>query len=253
MKNILLFMAVITLFAHTHPVAAETEGTDNTERLVFIPVAGGMNYGEYNINFRIYKNGGLLTRTVFGVMQGFNVGFAWNVEKLIGSETAKGRDPNLYLKMDLFRGNYTFPKVSIGYDSQGYEWNESTGPAGKEYIIDSMGFFLVMTKELFFPDFFVTGGANYNNDLDKDSGGFKDKFSSFAGCSFKPSRFGLCAEGINLGRGKGLSRFNAGAVLEFTEGLQFMLNFENLTREKIADMSNAKIERTLSIIYRSAF
>lgn len=256
MKKIFLFLAVMAI-AHAQPAGANFEGMDTTERLIFIPTAGGINYGEYNVNFRIYKNGGILTRTVFGVLQGFNVGFSWDVEKLIGSETAKGRDPNLYLKMDLFSGNYTFPKVSLGYDRQGYEWNESTGTNMQKYTIDSMGFFLVMTKELFFPNFLMTGGVNYNKDLANDSDSFRDKISSFVGFNFKPSKFGICAEGINLGRGNGLSRFNAGAILEFTEGLQFMLNFENITREKIPDTAvtteDVKMERTLSIVYRSAF
>ena len=94
-------------------------------------------------------------------------------------------------------------------------------------------------------------------DLAKDGDGFKDKISSFAGFNFKPSKFGISAEGINLGRGNGLSRFNASTILEFTEGLQFVLNFENITREKLAAVhatqDEVKIERSLSIVYRSAF
>ena len=252
MKKGFFFLILALVFALTARTltAEEFSGADNTERLIFIPAAGGMNYGEYDINFRMYKDGGILTRAVFGVMQGFNVGFTWDVEKLIGSETAKGRDPNLYLKMDLFSGNYTFPKVSLGYDGQGYEWNGSTGT--EKYTIKPMDFFLVMTKELFFSNFLVTVGANYNKDIDKDSGSFKDNVCSFAGFSFKPSKLGICAEGINIGRDSDLCRVNAGAVLEFTEGLEFMLNFENIT-EKGQLKQYEKMERTLSIIYRAAF
>ncbi|MFH1353052.1 MAG: hypothetical protein ABIH68_05700 [bacterium] len=254
-KGLLLFILACVLTADLP--AEETAKADNMERLIFTPTAGGMNYGEYNANFRMYKGGGMLTRAVFGVLQGFNVGFSWNVDSLIGSETAKGRDPNLYLKMDLFRGNYAFPKVSLGYDRQGYEWRDSTGTSTQKYRIEPIGFFLVMTKELFFPNFFVTGGANYNKDIAKNPESFRDKISSFAGFSFKPSKFGFCAEGINLGRGNGLCRFNAGAILQFTEGLEFMLNFENITRTEIEENGlaeeDAKIERALSIIYRAAF
>ncbi len=254
-KGFLLLILALTSSAVSS--AEETAKADNMERLIFTPTAGGLNYGEYNVNFRMYKGGGLLTRAVFGVLQGFNVGFSWDVESLIGSETAKGRDPNLYLKMDLFRGNHAFPKVSLGYDRQGYEWNESTGTSTQKYLIEPMSFFLVMTKELFFPNFFVTGGANYNKDLAKNSDSFRDKINSFAGFSFRPSKFGFCAEGINLGRGNDLCRFNAGAILQFTEGLEFMLNFENITRKETEENGsageNAKIERALSIIYRAAF
>jgi len=249
-KGLLFFILVFTLAAHLP--AEESAGSGNTERLIFIPAAGGMNYGEYNVNFRMYTGGGMLTRSVFGVLQGFNVGFSWDIEKLIGSETAKGRDPNLYLKMDLFRGNYTFPKVSLGYDAQGYEWNGSTVPSAKEYDIKPMGFFLVLTKELFFSNFMMTVGANYNKDIDENSSSFKDNLCSFAGFNFKPSKLGVCAEGINLGRSSDLIRVNAGAVLEFTEGLEFRLNFENIT-ENGRLKRDKKIARTLSIIYRAAF
>ncbi|MCD6413527.1 MAG: hypothetical protein J7L54_05225 [Elusimicrobia bacterium] len=238
-KVYLLFFLVFSAVAFA---AEKTVTADNAERLIFVPKAGGLNYGEYNVNFRIYTGGGIVARCVFGVIQGLDVGFSWDIQNLIGTDVIRGRNPNLYLKLDIFRGNFVFPQISIGYDKQGYgQWIDST----KKYQIPELGFFLVMSKEMIIPNLYITAGGNVNN-----SGNSDNKVEAFVGLNFKPSKFGVYADAIDIGKGKDICRVNAGALLEFTEGLQFMLGFENVTT---AEKISSDIERTFSIIYHAAF
>lgn len=222
--------------------AEKTVSEDNVERLIFVPKAGGLNYGEYNVNFRIYTGGGIVSRCVFGVIQGLDVGFSWDIQDLIGMEAIHGRNPDLYLKFDLFRGNFLLPQISIGYDKQGYGvWSKVT----EKYAIHPLGFFMVLSKEMILPDLYLTAGGNINNDATSSN-----KLEAFGGLNFKPSKFGIIADAIDIGRGKNFCRINAAATLEFTEGLQFMLGFENLTK---AEKTSSSIERTFSIVYHGAF
>ena len=238
--------AVIAGILILSSAAMAEEGVDNTERLIFIPKACGLNYGEYNINFRMYNEGGMLTRAVFGVIQGLNVGFSWDILHLIGTETAMGRNPQLYLKFDLYRGGRLMPATSVGYDAQGYEWNAGT----KKYDSSPVGFFLVMSKELMLNNFYLTGGGDYDTEDKNPDHSFTDKLNGFAGFNFKPSKFSVYGEAINIGRGSEYCRINGGALYEIVEGLQFMLAFENISE---AGKVNKQQQRTFSILYRGAF
>jgi len=246
MKNKLFLAVVAALIFLGVPQRGECAG--NPERLIYIPSGECLNYGEYNMSFRVYNFGGMLTRSVFGVLQGMNVGFSWDLANLIGSETIHGRDPELYLKLDLFRESALMPAIALGYDAQGYEWNS----VEKEYSTDPIGCFLVMSKELILPNMFLTGGTNYNTKDHNPDHDFIDKLNGFAGFSFQPSRFGLYYEAINLGQGKDICRMNAGAKYEIVDGLQFMLSFENISEAGRIELDKQQ-QRTFSILYRGAF
>ena len=240
------FLAVVLGLIVLSSGVKALEGIDSTERLIFIPKACGLNYGEYNINFRIYDEGGMLTRAVFGVIQGLQVGFSWDIAYLIGTETAMGQDPELYLKLDLFRGSRLIPAMSFGYDAQGYQWNRKT----EKYDSPPLGLFFAMSKELILKNFYLTGGAGYDTEDDNPDSSSTDKVNGFAGFNFKPSKFSLYGEAMNIGRGSDGSRMNAGAAYEIAEGLQFMLSFENISK---SGEINKEQQRTFSILYRGAF
>ncbi|MBU3955137.1 hypothetical protein KJ633_01615 [bacterium] len=243
MKKNLFLIVVAALAVLGNPQFVD--GAGNSERIIYIPNGECLNYGEYNMSFRVYNSGGMMTRSVFGVMQGMNVGFSWDIANLIGSETIHGRDPELYLKLDIFRESALMPAMALGYDAQGYEWNESE----KKYEKDPLGFFLVMSKELILPGLYLTGGTNYDTEDKNSEHDFKDKLNGFAGFSFKPSKFGIYYETYNLGNGKELCKMNAGAKYEIVEGLQFMLTFENISKAGLYKQQ----QRTFSILYKGAF
>jgi len=245
MKNKLFLAAAAALMF----LAAE-QGvcSGNSERIIYIPSGECLNYGEYNMSFRVYNSGGMLTRSVFGVMQGMNVGFSWDIAGLIGSETVHGRDPELFLKLDLFRESALLPAIALGYDAQGYEWNETEN----KYATDAIGVFLVMSKELLLPDLYLTGGTSYNNEDKNSEHDFTDKLNGFAGFSFQPSKFGIYYEAYDIGKGRDVCRMNAGAKYEVVEGLQFMLSFENISEAGRIDLDKQQ-QRTFSILYKGAF
>ncbi|MEA2082578.1 MAG: hypothetical protein U9O97_07565 [Elusimicrobiota bacterium] len=246
MKNKLFLAAMAALMLLGAPQRGE--GAGNPERLIYIPGGECLNYGEYNMSFRVYNYGGMLTRSVFGVLQGMNIGFSWDIANLIGSETIHGRNPELYLKLDLFRESALMPAVALGYDAQGYEWNS----VDKKYSTDPIGVFLVMSKELVLPDMYVTAGTNYDTKDHNPDHDFTDKLKGFAGFSFQPSKFGLYYEAINVGKGRNLCRMNAGAKYEVVEGLQFKLSFENISEAGRIEL-NKEQQRTFSILYKGAF
>jgi len=246
MKNKLFLGSFIALMFLGAPQSSDAAG--NSERIIYIPSGECLNYGEYNMSFRVYNYGGMLTRSVFGVLQGMNVGFSWDIANLIGSETVHGRDPALYLKLDLFRESVLMPAMALGYDAQGYEWDASR----REYSRQALGAFLVMSKEFILPNLYLTGVTNYNNkDRDPDHD-FMDKLGGFAGFNYTPSRVGFYYEAVNLGQGRNLCRMNAGAKYEVVDGLQFMLSFENISEAGRIELDKQQ-QRTFSILYKGAF
>ncbi|PIV19458.1 MAG: hypothetical protein COS41_00780 [Elusimicrobia bacterium CG03_land_8_20_14_0_80_50_18] len=246
MKNKLFLGAFAAMMFLGVPQHSDAAG--NAERIIYVPSGECLNYGEYNMSFRVYNYGGMLTRCVFGVLQGLNVGFSWDIANLIGSETIHGRDPALYLKIDIVRKNFRMPAVALGYDAQGYEWDDGE----KKYSRDALGAFVSMSKELILPNLYVTAGANFNNKDRRPDTDFVDKLGAFAGFKYSPSRLGLYYEAVNLGQGRDPARMNAGINYEVVDGLQFTLAFENISEAGRIDRHEEQ-QRTFSILYRGAF
>ncbi len=151
-----LLAAALLVFVFTMVEAAESlEPT----RIIDTPAVGMLDYGAYDLNFRLFNEGGILTRLDFGVFKIVNVGFGWEVSNAIGSQDITVAPPALSLKIKPFSGGMILPAFAFGYDGQGYSYNKSSGT----YTEKEKGIFVVFGREYFFPGFEMNFGANMND------------------------------------------------------------------------------------------
>jgi len=204
--------------------------------LIDVPTAGILDYGSYNVNFRLFSNGGVLSRLNFGVFKVVNLGFAWEVQKLIGDQDPSVAPPALYLKVRPFSGTMSMPSFAFGYDGQGYFYNSSSD----EFAQKGKGVFIVFTKEMFFPGLEMNFGANINDFK-------KSEVDAFTAASFNiEEKFMLIAEYDNIHYSPE-NRFNAGLRLAITDDLSIDLAGRDLISK---DRSS---ERILKINYVGRF
>lgn len=155
LDSIFKIFFIIVIAAFFCISTASSEITD----VVDTPAVGVLDYGCYNINFRLFSDGNILSRLHFGVFKIVNLGIGWEVDKIIGSQNAVVGPPSLYIKVKPFNGGMVLPAFAFGYDGQGYYYeNES-----KSYLEKEKGVFLVFGREFFFPGFEFNAGANIND------------------------------------------------------------------------------------------
>jgi hypothetical protein len=135
------------------PLSAETAYIIDT------PNMGMLDYGSYNLNFRLFNNGGILSRLNFGVFKIVNLGVGWELSSVIGDRDISVSPPSLYLKIRPFTGGTILPAFAFGYDGQGYFYDKDNS----EYLLKEKGVFVVFGRELFFPGFELNIGGNMND------------------------------------------------------------------------------------------
>lgn len=148
---------------------AEKLMTDLTD----VPTAEVVDHYGYNVNFRFYTGGGVLARTAFGVFPRLNIGFGLDTEQLIGNQTADINRPTLNVKFRIFDGKRSLPALALGYDGQGYFFNDVTD----KYVQREKGLFLVGSGEIIVPDLTFHAGANVYDFHD-------DKYFGFTGINY---------------------------------------------------------------------
>src|SRR3989339_515539 len=158
----LLFVIICAL-----PLAAEPT------YVIDSPTTGMLDYGSYNLNFRLFSEGGILTRLNFGVFKMENLGSGWEASRVIGSMGAAVSPPALYIKLRPFTGTQSLPSLAIGYDGQGYLYDRDNN----EFSQKEKGIFIVLGREVFMPGFILNVGGNIAD--------FKNNtVCGFANCSF---------------------------------------------------------------------
>jgi hypothetical protein len=153
------------------------------------PTTGMLDYGSYDLNFRLFSGGGILTRMDFGVFRMVNLGLGWEVQKAIGSDNVSSSDkisaspPALYVKVRPFEGGIVLPALVIGYDGQGYFYDKDKA----EFSQKEKGIFVAIGRELLFPGFNLTIGGNIADFKNNSVTGFanllinlEDKFNFLA-------------------------------------------------------------------------
>lgn len=127
-------------------------------KLVDTPTAGTIDYYAMSINFRLYTGGGVIPQLAFGVFRRLNIGFSWDIDKLIGSQDPQPRRPTLNLKFRIYDGSKNFPAIAIGYDGQGYNYNETSAL----YYYKERGVYLVTDTEILTDNLLFHFGTNVN-------------------------------------------------------------------------------------------
>jgi len=194
---ITLFLVGTALCARA---AQQEGGAPLMTDLIDIPTADAVDHYGYNVNFRFYSGGGLLSKTAFGVLPRLNVGFGLDAEQFIGSGNVRLNRPTLNTKFRFFDGKRELPALALGFDGQGNFYNRKTD----KYIQREKGLYLAGSEEAFVPDLRVHGGLNIY-DFSKD-----DVFA-FAGANYLYADLvGLMFEADNMMHRPRETRFNSG-------------------------------------------
>jgi len=226
----------VVIFSILIFMAGVAQSKENVIDLIDEPTAEILDYGSYNVNFRLFSEGGVLSRLNFGVFKVVNLGFSWEIQKLIGAQNPSVAPPSLYLKIRPFSGTMEMPSFAFGYDGQGYFYNSSLD----EFAQKGKGVFVVFSKEMFFSNFEMNFGANINDFK-------KSEVYAFSAASFSiEEKIMLIAEYDNIHYSPE-NRLNAGLRFVVTDDLSIDL----AGRDLISKDRNS--ERILKINYVGRF
>jgi hypothetical protein len=140
-------------------IGGVSRGNAETTCVIDTLNTGMLDYSAYDLNFRLYKDGGILTRLNFGVFKIVNLGVGWEVSRVIGDQNITVSPPALYLKIRPFAGDMLLPSIAFGYDGQGYFFDKDTN----KFLQREKGIFFVVGRELFIPGLDLNLGADMSD------------------------------------------------------------------------------------------
>ena len=204
--------------------------------LIDTPTVGMLDYGSYDLGFRLFSDGGVLTRLDFGVFRIVNLGVGWEISDVVGNRTMVVGQPALYLKIKPFAGSMVLPAIAFGYDGQGYFYNTDK----KEFEQKEKGVFVVLGREAFVPGLELNAGVNMNDFGTNSVHGFVN-----AGFSMEDT-FSVIGEFDNIGDLPD-ARLNLGVRFSVTGNVSVDLAGRDICA---ADRS---AERIIRVNYRGKF
>ncbi|WP_125266979.1 hypothetical protein [Candidatus Endomicrobiellum trichonymphae] len=75
-----------------------------------------LSYGSYDVGFRFFSNGNVLSRIDFVVFKLLNVGLSLELDRIIECSHIKIAIPALHVKFRVYDGIMPLPVVAAGYD-----------------------------------------------------------------------------------------------------------------------------------------
>jgi hypothetical protein len=184
----------------TESTAAKTRDGEAVQiEAVDIPTADILDPMTFATAFRFYSEGGIMSRLVLGPFKRLNLGVFFDAQRVIGGDDPHMVTPDIFVKIRFFDGTDIIPALALGYENQGYLYQEST----TDFLQDERGLYLVGSHEIFLPDFELHAGMNIPKVDDAELFGF-------FGATWKivPS-FALLAEYDNIRKAPS-SRVNLG-------------------------------------------
>jgi len=131
------------------------------------PAANVITYGSYDIGFGFFSEGDVISKVNFGIFKLFNVGIAWELDKLIGVGKLRVSIPALHVKFKIYGGSMTLPALTLGYEGHSYFFNSSaeqqTGDINVGCKDDSIGLYLVAGREFFTEGLMLNMGVNMSS------------------------------------------------------------------------------------------
>ena len=137
--------------------ASALRGGDSPQlEAVDIPTADVLDPATFSTNFRFYSQGGITSRLVMGPFRRVNLGISFDAQHIIGGQTPHLIRPSVFFKLRFFDGTDFFPAFALGYDNQGYLYQEST----RKFLQDEKGLYLVGGHEILLPNLEIHAGVN---------------------------------------------------------------------------------------------
>ncbi|MFQ3675563.1 MAG: hypothetical protein SNJ64_03365 [Endomicrobiia bacterium] len=216
-----------------------TESFSSMIDCINVPTAEVVDYGIGELDVKLYDSGGTISRIIFAPFNRFNFGGSIDIDKMIGKQSPIIRDPQFYFKWRIFDGTKNLPALAIGYDAQGYEYNESQ----KKYLQPAKGLFLVFTVNIFTPGFFTDFGVNVVKHMEEN------QTFGFIGVRYTIENvLTLITEYENIGNNN-INQTNAGFRISLSEQLNIDLVFKNLIKQR----DDIEIDRQIRISYQYKF
>jgi hypothetical protein len=150
------------------PPPPVTGGGRQFTNLADMPIAGLLERGNYEIDLRMYPEGGVYTFVRLGFLRSVNIGFSYGAENVVG----RGKviwNPNVEfdIKARIIPETSVLPAFAVGYASQGF------GPYLEDlerYTIKSPGFYLVASKNYrYIGEMGLHGGVNKSREGGDDN------------------------------------------------------------------------------------
>jgi hypothetical protein len=215
--------------------------------LVDVPTAGILDYYGFQTKTRAYSGGGVVAGLNFGVLERLNLGASMMVDRFIGSTSPiKMRRPEIQVKFRFFDGGYYIPAAAIGYDGQGYYYNQDS----KKYMVKGRGLYLGGSKEIGFPSLVLHGGFNISD--------FDDNLMfGFLGANYTlEDKVAFLVEYDNFFHPEDPSRFNVGTRIYITPYFQLDLAVRELGKSRHFNdefSTPRKSERVVQLRYNTNF
>ncbi len=182
------------------------------------PYPSELLQGDYNISLRIGPEGTLLARLSSVPFRGISIGISYGGEKVLGyNESLFYPNIGVEIRLLILEESELFPRIILGFDSQGYDWD------GEEYRVGSKGIYSLLGKEI---GLFKCGlGLNYSTD--------REKIGGFCGVILNLSQtFGIAGDYSYYPDAEEKQFLTAG-VRTYFENVLIQFSFRDITGERV--------------------
>jgi hypothetical protein len=221
---------------------SKAEEPADTE-LIDAPTANVYDYGALATRGRFTSKGGLLSDLTIGVVQRFTIGASMMVDRLIGTTSpAKVRAPTVQLKYRFYDGSRLVPALAVGFDGQGYFYNDTT----HKFNETNRGLYFVGSQEVGVPGLWLHPGINIS-DFDTNA------LAGFIGLSWTyKNKLSIMTEWDNI-HDISNSRWNIGARFYITPEFQITGAVREIGGGTFADGTDHSAERVVLLKYVGNF
>jgi hypothetical protein len=219
-------------------VNVKAQGLVEQRFLIDLPTAGTLERGSFDINLRMFSNGGLLSGVAVGITPNFMIGLSYGGENIIGEGDVNWNPaPGIQARIRIMDESFATPAITLGFNSQGYgPYNDALN----RYQIKSRGFFAAASKNYaFLFNLGLHGGLNYsleNDDEDKDINLFFGADLSFNREFRFLVEYDLARnDNNNRGFGSGDGYLNLGAQWSFSDQLFLEFYLKNVLENGVTN------------------
>jgi hypothetical protein len=207
--------------------------------LMDTPSVDILSYGAYDMGFRFFSNGNVLSRIDFGISKLLNVGLSLELDQIIGCDHAKISIPALQAKFRIYDGSMTLPGVTVGYDGQGCFFDSD---CDNNYLQRGKGLYIVTGREFLIEGLMLNAGININGFSKPKTHGFMSLV-----CPIYKEMAYFMMECDNFPKE---ARFNFGLKFSLTE----YIDVDFIVRDWFSTKDNEFYgERVLKVVYSSKF
>ncbi|MHB2026384.1 MAG: hypothetical protein ACYCPQ_07060 [Elusimicrobiota bacterium] len=214
-------------------------------QVIDAPTAAVLDSGFFYSRTRFYSGGGALQYLSFGVFNGLNVGASLSMDNLVGRQNpVRVREPEAQIRYRFYDGNRFIPAMAIGYDGQGYDYDQTT----QSYNEPRRGLYWVGSQELGIPGLEIHPSVNIA-DLNSNSlGGAVPLVYTYR------NRVAALVEWDNINNLLAQSRLNAGVRFFVTPNFHLDFDVRGIGQTgRFPDGTNRGTERVIQMGYTDSF